>query len=146
MKKKNKIGIASDHAGYELKRELLCYLEETVVDYGTYNDEPVDYPDLAAELVKDIELGQINYGILICGSGIGMSICANRNKFARAALCYSMEAAKLAREHNDANILVLGARFTPFEDSKNILDIFLNTKFDGGRHLRRIKKYSASNL
>ena len=142
--KELKIGIASDHAGYELKQQLIDHAKELklpIIDYGTNSVESVDYPDFAKKLAIGIELGDINYGVLICGSGIGMSISANRNKFVRAALCYNIETAKLSREHNNANVLVLGARFTSFEDSKNIMNTFLTTEFQGGRHLQRINKY-----
>ncbi len=112
----------------------------TVIDYGTDSKAPVDYPDFAKKLLTGIGSDAIDFGILICGSGIGMSIYTNRNKSARAALCYNTELVKLAREHNDANILVLGARFTSFEDSKEMVKVFLTAKFQGGRHLIRVQK------
>ena len=145
LNKNLRIGIASDHAGYELKQKLVDYLKETqtqVTDYGANSTESVDYPDFAQKLVGGIEHLDIDYGILICGSGIGMSICANRHKFVRAALCYNTEAAELSRKHNDANILVLGAKFSVIEDSKNMLDVFFSTEFQGGRHSRRVGKIS----
>jgi ribose 5-phosphate isomerase B len=142
--KELKIGIASDHAGYELKQKIIDHIKELnlpVIDYGTNSVESVDYPDFAKKLAIGIELNDINYGVLICGSGIGMSMSANRSRFVRAALCHNIETAKLSREHNNANVLVLGARFTSFEDSKNIMNAFLTTEFQGGRHFQRINKY-----
>ena len=142
---KLKIGLASDHAGYELKQKLITYIKSemglAITDYGTDNKDSVDYPDFAKKLLKDIVPNNIDFGILICGSGVGMSICANRNKFARAALCYNKELAKLAREHNNANILVLGARFVSLQNAIKIVKAFLTAKFQGGRHLTRLQKY-----
>lgn len=145
--KRLKVCFASDHVGYELKQKLITYIDYiedemglTVIDYGTDSKAPVDYPDFAKKLLTGIGSDAIDFGILICGSGIGMSIYTNRNKSARAALCYNTELVKLAREHNDANILVLGARFTSFEDSKEMVKVFLTAKFQGGRHLIRVQK------
>ena len=141
---KPKIGFASDHAGYELKQKLVMYIENEVglhvTDYGTNSTTPVDYPNFAKKLIIEIESNAIDLGVLICGSGIGMSICANRNEFIRAALCHNEELARLAREHNDANVLVLGAKFIALQNSKKVLKMFLTAQFQGGRHLRRIKK------
>ena len=144
--KQSQIGFANDHAGYELKQKLITYVKDKmglpITDYGTDNKVPVDYPDFCKKLITGIESNIINFGILICGSGIGMSICANRSKFARAALCYNEELAKLAREHNNANILVLGARFVLLQNTKKIVRAFLTAEFQGGRHLTRLQKFN----
>jgi len=140
-----KIGIANDHAGCELKRQIVKYLKNelnisAVNNFGTDTDKSVDYPDYAKKIIIAIESKNIDYGILICGSGIGMSICANRNNHVRAALCYNSEIAKLSREHNDANVLVLGAKFVSFEEAKTTIKLFLNSEFQTGRHLKRVEK------
>jgi ribose 5-phosphate isomerase B len=140
-----KIGIANDHAGCELKRQIVKYLINelniiTVNNFGTDTEKSVDYPDYAKKLIAVIESKEIDYGILICGSGIGMSICANRNKHVRAALCHNSEIAKLSREHNDANVLVLGARYISVEEAKVIVKTFLTSEFQAGRHLKRVEK------
>ncbi len=140
-----KIGIANDHAGCELKRQIVEYLKNelnisAVNNFGADIDKSVDYPDYAKKVVAAIESKNIDYGILICGSGIGMSICANRNKYVRAALCNNSELAKLSREHNDANVLVLGARYIHIEEAKVTVKTFLTSKFQAGRHLSRIDK------
>ena len=140
-----KIGIANDHAGCELKRQIVEYLKNelnisAVNNFGADIDKSVDYPDYAKKVVAAIESKNIDYGILICGSGIGMSICANRNKYVRAALCNNSELAKLSREHNDANVLVLGARYIHIEEAKVTVKTFLTSKFQAGRHLSRINK------
>lgn len=137
-----KIYIANDHAGYELKIELCKHLEEfgyDVVDLGTDSKNSVDYPDFAYKLAQSIK--NDDFGILICGSGIGISIAANRHKNIRAALCDSEIYAKLSREHNDANVLCLGGRLLGIDRAKSIVDAFLNTDFSNGiRHKNRIEK------
>lgn len=137
-----KIYIANDHAGYELKIELCKHLEELgydVVDLGTNGKDSVDYPDFAYKLAQSIK--NDDFGILICGSGIGISIAANRHKNIRAALCDSEIYAKLSREHNDANVLCLGGRLLGIDRAKSIVDTFLNTDFSNGiRHKNRIEK------
>lgn len=140
-----KIGIANDHAGCELKRRIVKYLKNElniniVNNFGTDTDKSVDYPDYAKKIITAIEHKNIDYGILICGSGIGMSICANRNNHVRAALCYNSELAELSREHNNANVLVLGARYISIEEAKIIIKSFLTSEFQKGRHLSRINK------
>ena len=138
-----KIAIASDHGGFELKENLKKYYENqtfTLVDLGTDSNDACDYPDLAEIMCKNILSGLVDCGILICGTGIGISIAANRNKGIRAAILYSDEVAKLVRLHNDANIAVFGARTMSFDDVVNRIDIFLNTDFEGGRHTTRINK------
>lgn len=141
----NIIAIASDHGGFELKQMLAQYLHEQnaeIVDLGTNGLESVDYPDYAAEMSKWIEKNPDKQGLLICGSGIGMSIAANRNIAVRAALCHDGLSASLARRHNDANVLCLGARLIGIETAKDCVKQFLNTKFEGGRHVARIEKLS----
>lgn len=129
--------IASDHAGFDLKRYLLKNIE-IHGDLGTYAPESCDYPVYAKKLVKTVLQGSDNFGILICGSGIGMSIAANRYAGIRAALCLNEEMAILSRKHNNANVIVLGARLLPPETALSCVCKFLSTSFDGGRHLRRI--------
>ncbi len=133
--------IASDHAGFVLKEKIKPYLEKLglkVQDLGTYSKERCDYPEFAAKLAKEISRGRQKRGILICGSGIGVSIVANRFKGVRAALCYNPKAAGLSRQHNDSNVLVLGSRFARPGLKKKIIQIWLNTKFVGGRHRKRL--------
>lgn len=139
-----KILIASDHAGYALKEKLRPYLEKKlsfqVRDLGTYSDERCDYPVFAYELAKKVSTKKYNFGILICKTGIGNSIIANRLPGVRAALCYNVKAARLSREHNDSNILILGSTFVNEGLAKRILNVWLNTKFLGGRHSRRLNQ------
>lgn len=143
-----KIGIASDHAGFELKEILVKHLKEKgfeIYDMGTFNGyESVDYPDFACKVAEGVRKRKFKKGILICGTGIGMAIMANRFKEIRAANCNDIYTAKLAREHNDANILTLGARVIAPELAKSIVDIFLTTPFSSktSRHKKRIRKLS----
>lgn len=140
---KSVIAIASDHGGYELKEVFKSVLEEKgylPLDLGTNSTESVDYPDFGTALAKVIETGGASRGILICGSGIGISIAANRNPAVRAAVCHSGLSAKLARQHNDANVLALGARLIGIETALDCLEQFLITEFEGGRHQRRVDK------
>ncbi len=137
------VSIASDHGGWELKTELIAYLNamgHTVIDNGTHGADSVDYTDYAAKTVSDILEQRAERGILICGTGIGMSIAANRYQGIRAALCHRIEYASLCRQHNDANILVLGGRFISVAEAQAITDLFIETPFEGGRHIRRIEK------
>jgi ribose 5-phosphate isomerase B len=137
-----KLFIASDHAGFELKTELLEYAKQSgleIEDCGCYSKDSVDYPDYA-KLVAQKVLENSTEGILICGSGIGMDIAANRHKGIRAALIYEPELAVLSRTHNDANILVLGARFTDKYKAKKILEAWLQSSFEAGRHKERVDK------
>lgn len=139
----DKIAIASDHAGFEYKEKVKTFLHQSgfdTEDFGTYSIVSVDYPDYAHLVAEMISEGRYKRGILICGTGIGMSITANKHKGIRAAVCESVEAAKLARMHNDANILCIGARITPWKRIEEIIKNFLNTKFEGGRHKLRIEK------
>lgn len=138
-----KLGIGADHGGFVLKEEIkkaLSHASINFIDYGTFDDNPSDYPDIARRVVSEIQEGRINRAILICGTGIGMSVQANRFKEIRAALCYNEYTAEMARKHNNSNILVLGGRTLDNELAKKILHIWLNTEFEGGRHERRIKK------
>ena len=138
-----KIIVASDHAGFKLKEQLIAYLESQkydVVDGGTSSAESVDYPDIGFPAAEKVADGLVDFGIAICGSGIGMSIVTNKVKGVRAALCTSENIARLSRQHNNANMLILPGRFISFEEAKKIVDTWLTTKFDGGRHQRRIDK------
>jgi len=138
------IAIGSDHAGFEYKERLKKLLDEIgrpYQDFGTTSLDSVDYPDFAYNVSKVVASGKCTFGILICGTGIGMSIVANKHNGIRAAVCESTVAAKLSREHNDANILCLGARITTWETATEIVKTFLTTPFSGGeRHLKRIQK------
>ncbi|MDE7153015.1 MAG: ribose 5-phosphate isomerase B [Muribaculaceae bacterium] len=137
------IGMCSDHAGYELKSIIQGYLEANGLEYkdfGTYSAESCDYPDFAHPCAEAIERGECYPGIAMCGSGEGISITLNKHQGIRAALCWAPEIARLARQHNDANVLVLPARFIAPEVALEIVDIFLKTPFEGGRHQRRIDK------
>jgi len=139
----NIVAIGADHAGYGLKTTLvaeLAALGYQVLDLGTAGEESVDYPDFAAEVVAALKDGRAPWGVLVCGSGIGMSIAANRHAGIRAALCHDVETARLARQHNDANVLALGARLIDAETAKQCLKTFLTTEFEGGRHARRVAK------
>jgi ribose 5-phosphate isomerase B len=138
-----KIAIGNDHAGYEIKRIIKDWLEEQgydFVDYGTDSPEPADYPDIVHPLASAVDKGEIDMGVLICGSGQGASITANKHQGIRATLCWRPEIAVLARSHNDANILCLPGRFIEGDAAIEVLRVFLDTPFDGGRHKRRIEK------
>lgn len=139
-----RILIASDHAGFSLKEKLKAYLEKRfqlkVKDLGTHSSAPCDYPEFSYNLAKLISQGRYKRGILICKTGIGNSIVANRLSGVRAALCYNVKAAQLSRQHNDSNVLVLGSAFVNVGLAKRILNTWLNTEFLGGRHKRRLDK------
>tara|TARA_Y100000590_G_scaffold443841_1_gene573794 strand:+ start:84 stop:515 length:432 start_codon:yes stop_codon:yes gene_type:complete len=141
---KNKaIILASDHAGFKLKEEVKKYLlkkRKKVLDLGTNNTKTVDYPDLAHLLSKKIKKNGKQFGILVCGSGIGMDMTANKHKNIRAALCYNISSTKLSREHNNANVMTLGSRLTKKNVALRCVNMFIKTNFKGGRHLRRVKK------
>ena len=135
--------IASDHAGYKLKEDIKNYLIDkkmSVFDIGPYNDNSVDYPDYAKKLGNRIKLKKSDVGILVCGSGTGMAISANKIKSIRAAVCYNTKSTRLSRQHNNANIIALGSRLTKKKLSLKLVEVFLKTKFEGGRHLKRVKK------
>ena len=138
-----KIFIASDHAGFDLKEIIKKYLSKkkfTYQDLGPKNDKSVDYPIYAHNVAKKVKVNKKNIGILICGSGTGMNIVANKHKNIRAAQCFNLKSTKLSRLHNDANIITLGARLISKKNALNFVGIFLKTKFDGGRHLKRVRK------
>ena len=138
-----KIFIASDHAGFELKEIIKKYLSKkklTYQDLGPENDKSVDYPIYAHNVAKKVKVNKKNIGILICGSGTGMNIAANKHKNIRAAQCFNLKSTKLSRLHNDANIITLGARLISKKNALNFVGIFLKTKFEGGRHLKRVRK------
>lgn len=136
------IFIASDHAGFNLKEHIISSIKFNFKDLGTSSEEKVDYPDFAKKLILEINNNKHSFGILICGSGIGMAIAANRNKSIRAGLAFTPEIAKLMRQHNNANVLVLPGRFIDIHEARKCVDIFLNTNFIGGRHQDRINKLS----
>jgi len=139
------VALASDHGGYVLKEALKPVIEKaglTVLDLGCNGPESVDYPDFADAMAAAIKDGRAVRGVLVCGTGIGISIAANRHGHIRAALCHNTTTARLAREHNDANVLALGERVTGIEVAKDCLTTFLNTAFEGGRHQRRVAKFS----
>ena len=144
MNKKNLkpvIAIGSDHAGFELKQDIVIkYNNYDFLDLGCFSLESVDYPDFGRSVGLAVSEDKAIFGIVICGSGIGISIAANKIKNIRAALCPTVKHARLSRLHNDANILALGSRLTEGKEIYNIIDTFFNTKFEGGRHLSRIKK------
>jgi len=140
---KKKIFLASDHAGFKLKQAIKKFLTKKgkkIMDLGTKNADSVDYPDFAHLLAKKMKSKNNDIGILVCGSGIGMSMTANRYKNIRAALCYNTKSAKLSRMHNNANVITIGSRLTKKNVALKCVNIFLKTPFDGGRHLKRIKK------
>ena len=137
------IFISSDHAGFKLKEIIKDYLIEKKIkfqDLGPNDDSRVDYPDYAHKVARKVKLNKSNVGILVCGSGTGMNIAANKHKNIRAAQCFNIKSTKLSRLHNDANIITLGSRLITKKNALKFVSIFLNTKFDGGRHLRRVKK------
>ncbi len=138
-----RIPIASDHAGFEMKEHLRVALEKMgyeVEDLGTHSPASTDYPDYAHPLAAKVESGEVTRGVLLCGTGLGMSYAANRHPGVRAAVIWSPEIATFARSHNDANVLVVPARFVSEEDAVSILKNFLDTPFEGGRHATRVKK------
>jgi len=137
-----KIFIASDHAGYKLKNSVISKFSKTnkITDLGPNTSDTVDYPDFAKKLSRKVASNKGSFGILICGSGMGMAITANKFKNIRAALCYSMKNTQLSRLHNNANIITLGERLINKSKAFNLIKTFLSTKFEGGRHLRRVKK------
>jgi len=138
-----KIAIASDHAAYELKKILIDWLKSKgyeIIDFGTNSNESVDYPDYAYKAANAVSKQNVDFGIIMCGSGIGMSIVCNKIKGIRAALCCNTVMAELARKHNNANVLNLGARLIKPQTAKKIVNTFLNTNFEAGRHQRRVEK------
>jgi ribose 5-phosphate isomerase B len=138
-----KIFISSDHAGYKLKELIKYHLDKKKIiysDLGPKDDGRVDYPDYAHKVAKKVKTNKNYVGILICGSGMGMNIAANRHKNIRAAQCFNLKSTKLSRLHNDANIITLGSRLLTKKNALNCISVFLNTKFEGGRHVKRLSK------
>ena len=138
-----KLCISSDHAGFNLKESIKDFLLKnnlSIIDLGPFNNNSVDYPDFAKKVSNRIKSKKSDIGILVCGSGTGMAISANKIKGIRAAVCYNPKSTRLSRQHNNANIIALGARLTKKSLSLKLVEIFLKTKFEGGRHLRRVKK------
>lgn len=140
-----KIAIASDHGGFELKEALKKHYQSwNLLDLGTHSADSVDYPDIARQMVQTLRAKEADLGILICGTGIGISIAANRYKGIRAALLYSQDVARLAKQHNNANILVFGGRTMSVDEVIKYIDVFLTTTYEGGRHQKRLEKLDAS--
>ena len=138
-----KVCIASDHAGYKLKESIKDHLINkyiSIFDMGPFENKSVDYPDYAKKLAKRVKAKKSDIGILVCGSGTGMAISANKIKGIRAAVCYNIKSTRLSRQHNNANIIALGARLTKKSVSLKLVETFLKTSFEGGRHLKRIRK------
>ena len=137
-----KVCIASDHAGFDLKEKIKDFLINkyvSIIDLGPFDNKSVDYPDYAKKLANRIRAKKSDVGILVCGSGTGMLISANKIKNIRAAVCYNSKSTRLSRQHNNANIIALGARLTKNSLSLKLVELFLKTKFEGGRHLKRLK-------
>ena len=138
-----KISLSSDHAGFYIKEKIKKHLIKKkikVIDLGPKNNKSVDYPDYAKRVAKNVLSKKSNIGILVCGSGTGMAMSANKFKKVRAAVCYNKASTRLSRQHNNANIMALGSRLTKKSDVIKLVNVFLNTKFEGGRHLRRVNK------
>jgi len=146
MEKDKKISIGADHAGFKLKEVLKKYLGDEkieVIDFGCFSEDRVDYPDYGHKVASSVEKKETEFGILICGSGNGINMAANKHKGIRSALCWNKEIAELARLHNNANIIALPGRFMSDDEAKKCVDVFLNTAFEGGRHAQRVEKISA---
>lgn len=140
---KRAIAIGADHAGYEYKELITSFLEDfQIKDFGTYSEDSVDYPDFAHPVALSVENNESDLGILICGSANGVAITANKHQGIRAAICWSEELAKLARQHNNANVLCIPARFVSVDEARRITSAFLSTEFEGGRHANRVDKIS----
>lgn len=140
-----KIAIGSDHAGFEYKSKIKAYLTNKgieVQDFGTLSTESVDFPDYAHPTASAVENGEVDFGILICGSGQGVNMTANKHQGVRSALCWNTDIARLTRQHNNANIIALPARFVAYEYAIEMIEVFLNTDFEGGRHEKRVQKIS----
>ena len=142
-----KVAIGGDHAGFEYKSNMIVKLESLgyeLKDFGPFSDASVDYPDYVHPLSSAIESGEFEFGIVICGSGNGVAITANKHQGIRAALCWNEELAALSRQHNNANVLALPARFISYEEAEQLAEIFLSTEFEGGRHQNRVSKIACS--
>ena len=141
------VAIGSDHAGFDYKEELISFLEGKGLpykDYGTYSKDAVDYPDFAHPVSSAVENGEASFGILLCGSANGVAITANKHQQIRAAICWGEELAKLSREHNDANVICIPARFVREGVAERMVQVFMTTQFEGGRHQNRVKKIACS--
>lgn len=141
-----KVAIASDHAGFKAKGEIAEYLKSKgyeVADFGTYSEESCDYPDFGQKAGKAVACGECDRGVVICGTGVGISIAANKVKGVRCALTNDERCAELSRRHNDANVMAMGARMISVEEMKKMVDVFFSTDFEGGRHTRRVAKITA---
>ena len=141
------VAIGADHAGFEYKTVIVDLLQNqgiTVKDYGTHTKDSVDYPDFAHPVAKAVESGEAGWGILVCGSGNGVAISANKHQGIRAAICWQSELARLSREHNNANILCLPARFISLPAAEEMVNVFLRTYFEGGRHEKRVEKIACA--
>lgn len=137
------VAIGSDHAGFEYKEAIISFLDGKNIaytDFGTYSSDPVDYPDFAHPVADEVESGKASFGILICGSANGVAMTANKHQGIRAAICWGEELSELARKHNNANIICIPARFVRESDVEKMLDIFMKTEFEGGRHSNRVNK------
>jgi ribose 5-phosphate isomerase B len=142
-----KISIGNDHAGPDYKKAIVSYLEQKgyqVTNHGTNDFDSVDYPDFGHPVATDVENGTSDFGIVICGSGNGINMTVNKHQGIRSALCWTKEIAALARQHNDANIISIPARFTSIQQAVDMVDIFLNTSFEGGRHAARVGKIACN--
>lgn len=138
-----KIAIGADHAGFEYKQKIVDYLTGKgieIQDFGTFSTDSVDFPDFAHPTASAVEKGKANFGILFCGSGQGVNITANKHQGVRSALCWNSDIAKLSRQHNNANVIALPARFIAYEYAVEMIEIFLHTEFEGGRHANRVGK------
>jgi ribose 5-phosphate isomerase B len=143
MNKDLKIAIGSDHAGFKYKQALLEWLPQaTVKDFGTHSANSTDYPDFAHPVASAVESGEFDFGILVCGSANGVAITANKHQGIRAAICWQPELASLARQHNNANVVCIPERFISWEDAQKVIELFLTTEFEGGRHATRVGKIS----
>jgi len=141
-----KIAIGADHAGFALKEELLTSLQAKgleVVDYGTHSSESTDYPDYASAVAHAVARGEADCGLLVCSTGVGMSMAANKVEGVRAALAFSADEVELTRRHNDANVLTMGARYNNLQQAEELVEVFLKTPFEGGRHQRRVDKIAS---
>ncbi len=142
-----KIAIGNDHAGPEYKKAIVTYLENeghTVTNYGTDTEASVDYPDFGHKVAQDVEQGAVDFGVVICGSGNGIAMSVNKHQGVRGALCWIKEIAELARQHNNANVICIPARYTSQNQAVDMVKTFLNTDFEGGRHERRVQKIACS--
>jgi ribose 5-phosphate isomerase B len=141
MKTGTKIAIGADHAGFEYKQVLAGSIQANeIIDFGTYNTDSVDYPDFAHPVASAVENGDADFGILVCGSANGVAITANKHQGIRAAICWNQELAALARQHNNANVVCIPARFISLDEAKKIVEVFISTEFEGGRHATRVGK------